>query len=206
MQERQASEPQTRFHLSSEPGRHTYEIIEVADRSYDFPNRNDAKKPHITLQHTVVDRPTAKIRSTAAATFCLNDSLISSRSSAQIEFTGQAPFGVAVRVRNTKRGHEEILETSGIKQKIWELDLPYTFREAGNYEIKIVSITDASGCAWEPPEADELSLHVDVVEPASVKAISSRADYCVGDTLDYLLQGRSIAILVEEQILIGIQY
>jgi nucleoporin POM152 len=48
---------------------------------------------------------------------------------------------------------------------------------------------DASGCGYAFEDAAVLSTPVDVVETARVVPISHDVDVCVGDTLDFLLQG-----------------
>ena len=125
-------------------------------------------------------------------TYCLHDSLTRKKNQAHIQLQGQAPFDIRLSIRNTRRGRPEIMEVSDIKQKKWQLDRPdYFFRETGSYEIKIISVADASGCDWEPPEDEDVVTHIDVVEPASIKAVDPKVDYCVGETLHYLLQGES---------------
>jgi nucleoporin POM152 len=72
------------------------------------------------------------------------------------------------------------------------LDLPdHVAEEIGRHEVSILKLEDASGCEWEVHEQDRLSTVVDVVESARIVAVNSVEDLCVGDRLDFLLQGKA---------------
>lgn len=71
------------------------------------------------------------------------------------------------------------------------LDLPYEAKDVGRHEIAITSFTDSSRCQWDQRQGDVLSTTVEVVESARIIPVNSVRDLCVGDTLDFLLQGKA---------------
>jgi nucleoporin POM152 len=71
------------------------------------------------------------------------------------------------------------------------MDLPIVVNEIGRYEVSIVSMSDISDCEQMIYETDRLSTTVEVVESARIVPVSQNKDLCVGDTLDFLLQGKA---------------
>jgi len=71
------------------------------------------------------------------------------------------------------------------------MDLPIVVNEIGRYEVSIVSMSDISDCEQIVYESDQLSTTVEVVESARIVSVSQNKDLCVGDTLDFLLQGKA---------------
>jgi len=71
------------------------------------------------------------------------------------------------------------------------MDLPIVVNEIGRYEVSIVSMSDISDCDQIVYESDQLSTTVEVVESARIVPVSQNKDLCVGDTLDFLLQGKA---------------
>lgn len=71
------------------------------------------------------------------------------------------------------------------------MELPQTVTEIGRYEISIVSIADVSDCEQIVHDTDRLVTTVEVVESARIVPVTQVQDLCVGDTLDFLLQGKA---------------
>lgn len=79
-----------------------------------------------------------------------------------------------------------------VEGKEWNLDLPnHVMDVVGRHEVMITSLKDQSGCDWSVRDDDSLSSTVEVVESARIVAVSHVEDLCVGDTLDFLLQGKA---------------
>ena len=61
------------------------------------------------------------------------------------------------------------------------------FGASGTWTLALDEVRDATGCAASL--ADQPALRLDVVETAGIAPASTRTDYCVGEQIDYVLQG-----------------
>lgn len=73
----------------------------------------------------------------------------------------------------------------------WTLDLPHAMKEIGRHEVSVTSLSDQSGCEWVIHDEDRLTTSLEVVESARIVAVNQVENLCVGDTLDFLLQGKA---------------
>jgi len=186
--------------LSTVPGQHEYKLLQVADANYGFQPNSEVKQAMYTIEQTILDRPTALLTNRGSLLYCLHDRFVKRKTNPQVEFIGQAPFSIRVEASNTKKAGKQVFEVDQISQAKWDLELPtFTFDSAGTYVFTILQISDATGCAWEPMVDSERSIRVAVVEPASIQSASPRSDYCVGDTLEYFLQGMVDVLLERNQ-------
>ena len=177
--------------LSNSLGTHRYDVLQVADGAYGFQSK-DPREAVFSVSQNVLARPSAAFQSSSTPNFCLDDTLAKKKNGPKITFDGQGPFSIQLEVRKSNRASGVIHNVQDIASKTWEVDIPgFTFTEIGSYLLRIVSITDASGCEWEPPIEDNLYMGMNVVEPASIRTIGEKSHYCVGDMLEYLLEGES---------------
>jgi len=195
IQDGQTSTGRATLPLSSVPGQHEYRLLQVADANYGFQPNFEVKQAVFTIEQTILDRPTALLTNRGSLVYCLYDRFDKRKTPPQVEFTGQAPFSIRVEASDTKKVGKRVFEVDQISQTKWDFELPaFTFDSAGTYVFTIVSISDATGCAWEPMMNSERSIRVAVVEPARIQSASPRSHYCVGDTLEYFLQGTSVVL------------
>ncbi|KZT54109.1 hypothetical protein CALCODRAFT_500232 [Calocera cornea HHB12733] len=174
--------------VSSPPGKHLYSIYGMKDTNYDI------RTPNLpSLEQEVLAKPSASFKSDARLPFCLHDSLIRRKGfpNAELALKGKAPFEVTLSIKNsdsTSRRTETILVTSNQ----WDVEFPaYTFDKIGPHAVRIESVKDANGCPEMPSESEQRSLFMDVAETAAILPMETRTDYCVGDTLQYQLEGTS---------------
>jgi nucleoporin POM152 len=171
------------LHLASEPGQHRYDMTQLKDSNYE--NNPIA----FSLDHVVHSRPSVSFTKTNTGPLCLDSPL---HTTAKITFKGKAPFQLNLAVRQPA-STKMTTHTLTIPKHEWTLDLPdVTLTEIGKYEITIMSISDDSGCLQDILDSDILSTTVEVVESARIVAVNPHLqDLCVGDTLDFLLQGKA---------------
>jgi nucleoporin POM152 len=169
------------LHLAAEPGTHRYDFMDLKDSNY-------ANIPvHIVVDHHVHSRPSVSFSKTNSRPICLDSHL---SGDAKVKLEGRAPFKLEVSVRRPASSKVETFSVD-VKGHEWVLDVPFIVKDVGRHEVTISSVKDASGCAWDIREADILSTTVEVVESARIVPVSSAKDLCVGDTLDFLLQGKA---------------
>lgn len=169
------------LHLNTEPGQHRYDFTELKDINY-------ANNPiQLSVQHDVYSRPSASFIKSNSKPLCLDQEL---KSDARIRLEGQAPFTINLAVRKPASSRVESHKVT-TNNKEWTLDLPLPVKEIGRYEISIVSMSDISDCEQIVHETDKLVTTVEVVESARIVPVSQTRDLCVGDNLDFLLQGKA---------------
>ncbi|KAK4690061.1 hypothetical protein P7C73_g21, partial [Tremellales sp. Uapishka_1] len=172
------------LHLGTEPGSHRYAISELGDGNY------PSSTSSLTIEHQVNQRPSASFVKQNSKTLCLDQVL---QSDAKIRSVGQPPFAVDLSIRKTATNN--ISRTTIVSEKSeWTLDLEkqgIAVNQVGKYEVAILAVRDESGCDFIVHEGDKLTTTIDVVETARIMAVDQNHDLCVGDTLDFILQGKA---------------
>lgn len=141
----------------------------------------------LTLEHDVFSRPSGSFVKHSSKALCLDSTI---KGDAKVRLEGKTPFTLDLAVR--KPGSNKVsTHIVTVDSHEWTLELPYTVTDIGRHEITIISINDASGCDQEIHDSDKLSTTIEVVESARIVAVSQVTDLCVGDTLDFLLQGKA---------------
>lgn len=169
------------LHLATEPGSHRYDLIELKDSNY-------PKNPvSLSIEHQVNSRPSVTFSKGNTKSICLDSHIVSD---AKIKLVGKAPFNLGLSVRRPGSSRLETYDIT-VKGHEWTLDLPYEARDVGRHEVAITSFRDSSRCEWDRRQGDVLSTIVEVVESARIVPVNSVKDLCVGDTLDFLLQGKA---------------
>lgn len=178
---------------TSRPGRLVYEVTSVGDARYSV--KDDHKEQqHPRWEQQVLARPAAYFKTAARLSYCLNDAFVP-RPEAHlgndgvIVFEGKAPFIVSFSIHNlaSSETRQEIKEFTSHE---WHLSFPeYTFSTVGSYLITINSVRDASSCEEVVDETTQRSIWVDVAETAMIVPYERRTDVCVGDLLQFQLEG-----------------
>ena len=169
------------LYLSPEPGHHRYDLLELKDSNYASTPISEA------IEHTVHSQPSGSFVRAVSHPLCLDGLL---KGDAKLRLQGKAPFNVDLLLR---RPGSNALQPFAITVDTneWTLDLPYEVKDVGRHEITVESISDASGCQQDVRDSDVLSTGVDVVESARIVPITQQYHLCVGDMLDFLLQGKA---------------
>lgn len=168
--------------LSPEPGTHYYRFTSVRDANY------DRTPVSFTLENTVHGRPSATFARTNTVSLCRDSPL---DTDAKVRLTGAAPFELTVGVRRPASA-EVVPHKIKVHGHEWSVSLPSeVLSDVGRWEVTLMSVSDSSGCDYVVADDDVLSTTVDVVETAKVVPVSHDDDLCVGDTLDFLLQGKA---------------
>ncbi|WRT65773.1 uncharacterized protein IL334_002722 [Kwoniella shivajii] len=170
------------LHLSNEPGNHRYDFLNLIDGNY--PNT----EVKISLEHEVHSRPSVSFIKQNTKPLCLDTPLIGD---AKLQLKGVAPFKVHLSIRKPASTSVKSY-TITTEEKDWTLDLSqHELSEIGRHEILITRIEDQSGCEQIINDSDELRTTIEVVESAKIVSVDNKVDLCVGDSLDFLLQGKA---------------
>ncbi|WWD16439.1 hypothetical protein CI109_100865 [Kwoniella shandongensis] len=170
------------LHLATEPGHHRYDFMTLADGNYP---QTDVS---IVLEHDVHSRPSVSFTKHNSRPICLDSPL---SSDAKIHLKGVAPFKLSLAVRKPASTSVTTHQVT-VNSHDWTLDLlEHEMKEIGRHEVMITRVEDQSGCEQVVNDEDELRTTVEVVESARIVAVDERRDLCVGDSLDFLLQGKA---------------
>lgn len=192
------------------PGWHTYILNTVGDAVYP-PSRLQefsTESPR-RLEQMVFPLPSAAFASTASKhnrpSLCVGDGLDRLQSLPVLKLQGQAPFTVMFEVVSTSSSSAAASGTaayrftrSGIKGNEYKLDLhkdEFAFTSKGLWSIRVVQVTDANKCQSalvqesRRPGQDDKAMTIEVAETADITAASTREDYCIGERVEFSLQG-----------------
>jgi nucleoporin POM152 len=176
---------------TGEPGKYRYVFDKLSDQRYTdpFPIKN------LQLEQMVHATPTVKFTSKSASkerTLCVGESLDSSdMDPIFMEFTGVAPFAVEIGIRFQTEVQGRVIIIDNIMTKKYQLSLHDELKDSGTYHINLLYVNDANGCASRVPPSDDKKISIKALEIATISPIDSCDDVCVGDTIDFSLQGVS---------------
>ncbi len=169
------------LHLATEPGHYRYDFLDLKDSNYPSTGVSFA------LEHDVYTRPSVRFMKHNTKSICLDQPLYGD---AKVQLIGKAPFILTFTIRKPAsiKLEEHHMQVDGHERT---LELPDIMTEVGRHEVTITSISDSSGCEQIINDSDRLTTTVEVVESARIVPATQQADLCVGDTLDFLLQGKA---------------
>ncbi|SPO29479.1 probable Nuclear pore membrane protein [Ustilago trichophora] len=190
------------------PGWHTYILNTVGDAVYS-PSRLQGfttESPR-RLEQMILPLPGASFASSSSRhgkpSLCVGDGLDRLSSLPTLKLQGQAPFTVTFEVVSASSASSSSgagayrFTRSGIKGHEYKLDLSkddFAFSSKGLWSIRVVQVTDANNCQSVPQlqsgkQQDDKALVIEVAETADIAAVSTREDYCIGEMVEFSLQG-----------------
>ena len=170
------------LHLATEPGSHRYDILRVGDSNY----AAAAIPEPIAVSHEINSRPSVSFGRQNTRKLCLDSALASD---AKVYFEGKAPFEIEIAIRRPASVKVDTYAVTASKNE-WTLDLPqHILKDIGRHEVTITRMADKTGCEWIVHDLDRLSTMVEAVESARIVPVTQAQDLCVGDTLEFELQG-----------------
>ncbi|WFD27155.1 hypothetical protein MNAN1_002151 [Malassezia nana] len=163
------------------PGWHTYEVVEVGDAYY-----ARGRAARAMLEHYVHVRPRGAFTSTQVVTACVGDDSVAWPS---LQLHGTPPFHVTVQLRPRQTQGAGNVSDVVLVTHTHTLTVPPALapRQPGAWELVVTRIEDAH-CVEAAPDA---VLRLEMIESAGVLPTTARSDYCVGERIDFVLQGTS---------------
>ncbi|KAG8857714.1 hypothetical protein FRB91_010951 [Serendipita sp. 411] len=176
-------------------GRISYDIVAIGDSRYPLDERKALRESQILKwEQQVLARPTAYFKTDTQLSYCLNDAFLP-RSEFELSqdglmiLEGKAPFFVDFSIQNMASS-EVRNETMKITSHEWQVKFPdYVFTTVGSYIVNINSVRDSSSCEEIVNETGRRQLWVEVAETAMIVPYERRSDVCVGDLLQFQLEG-----------------
>jgi nucleoporin POM152 len=166
----------------------------VGDSHYALNDQRTLSDSRLRWEQEVLARPKAYFKNYNRLSYCLNDVFIPradhfASQDGSVLFEGLPPFTVHFTIQNLASS-ETRKEVKEFRAHDWHLHFEnYIFSTVGSYLITIDSVTDASSCDEIIEEGTSRSLWVDVAETAMIVPFERRTDVCVGDLLQFQLEG-----------------
>ena len=175
-------------------GRVYYEIQAIGDASYPLNTRGHVipQSQRLHFEQEVLPLPAAYFKRPSRMSFCFNHRLVPRddySTDGTIVLSGTPPFVLDLSIKNmaSSEVHKETIETL---QQEWRLDIPnYVFQTVGPHLVTIDSIRDASNCLHADSGMGRRSQWIDVAETAVIVPFDRREDFCVGEALQFQLEG-----------------
>ncbi|KAI6047907.1 hypothetical protein EDC04DRAFT_2864066 [Pisolithus marmoratus] len=186
----------TRFQLhTSTPGRKYYEVKQIGDAAYPLHKHRHTLIPRserLLFEQEIIRKPSAKFKTDNRLSYCLND-VLSPKDLASPDGTilldGTPPFQLQLSIKNLAANKVRV-ETVEVNERVWRLNLPsYYFTSVGPYQITIDSVLDSSRCEQATADPLHRSIWIDVAETAAVIPLEKKKDFCVGDIIQFELEG-----------------
>ena len=183
---------------TKQPGRIYYEVSAIGDSAYPLEN-TDATEPipaskRLQFEQEVLARPSAQFKTETRLSYCLTDALVPRPNSdldnnGLIVLKGRAPFTLHLTIKNIAAS-EVRKEVVQVDDNEWKLNFPdYIFQTVGPHLVTIDQVRDLSGCDEMDDNLVKRSLWVDVAETAMIVPFDRREAFCVGDVLQFQLEG-----------------
>ncbi|CDZ97902.1 hypothetical protein [Phaffia rhodozyma] len=194
-----AIQPSTILHLETgSPGTYIYKFHKIGDANYVPLPKGISHPPgsnELTVEQVIYGRPNAVFESNSPISLCSN-AVLSPQANplnrGRVILYGKAPFELDLSIQSAKVAQPIIRRIKNIPSREWTLDIPdVVFDRVGAHIITIDAVRDSSGCEQDMIDPELAKLKVEVAETASVVPIGRSEDVCVGQTLDFLLQGSS---------------
>ncbi|CAG8583081.1 954_t:CDS:2, partial [Acaulospora colombiana] len=173
--------PTTRIRLMTEkPGRYIYNFSSIADDVYTDPNPIS-----LVLEQTVVAKPTAQFITSGVLYHCVGSDFTEPL---EIKLSGVAPFVLQFEITHESSNQIDTMKIENIYDAHYRFYPLNKFSMIGRYVISMVYIMDSQGCNSVIQDKSN-KLIVQVTDVASIERTFPLQIHCVGDLLDYSLQG-----------------
>ena len=176
-------------------GHRTYTLRDVGDAIYPSGGQllvdGQPTSSPLVLEHDVMPLPSVGFAPSSARTFCVGDRLEPTGSGdLTLKLEGAPPFAVELEVRRSDSAKPERLTFTDIRERLWPVRLPGSFEAPGTFELTVRHVRDANGCERRVERtAKEAMRRIEVAEIASIAPTQVQTDHCVGESLDFSLQG-----------------
>lgn len=208
-----AAQNRTSLQLDTEvQGRHVYELSQVGDAVYPFKALQAGDDTR--LEQIVHPLPFATFSPTGNhggrakhVSLCLGEALSNAdkdRAVPPISLSGKIPFTIEYAIKDNTGAIRTTLTKSDITTHTFHLQIhqsDFPFDKTGKWSVDLIRIVDGNGCERSLSNIERIdsnlstmhksTMEIEVVESANISPVGIREDYCVGETIDFVLQGSS---------------
>lgn len=184
---------------TSQPGQHQYHLSHVGDAAYPLPaprerSKNSPRYSGTILKQEVLPRPSVYFKSAGPASYCLNEALVPRQGhydDPTVVLVGKAPFKLTLSIKNIATSETRTAVVDVLTHE-WKVEVPtYSLQTVGPHQITIESFQDSSSCSPSPVDPEQRTFSIEVAETAAIVPFDRRLDWCVGDVLQFQLEGNA---------------
>ncbi|KAF9216989.1 hypothetical protein BGZ59_007009 [Podila verticillata] len=177
--------------ITDQPGTVFYHLETLSDSTY-----KDVKVLHekhvVVFRHVIRTPPKALIHeSTKKQQFCKNEAAgVTDKIAIKIE-DGAGPYTLAIEVRILDVPEKVYVhDVVPNKHGIYEWTLPAKFTDVGVYGVSVLRVSDSNGCSSSNDDKHS-SVEFEILDTPTITPLRSIRDACVGERIDFSLQGES---------------
>ncbi|KAG0242232.1 hypothetical protein B0O80DRAFT_500267 [Mortierella sp. GBAus27b] len=189
-------------HLSERSPHSTMRLPIMTDQagtvSYIFDTLSDATyqdveifhdKHAVVFKHIVRGPPTATLLNTAKQFYCKNEITGAKEKIAIRIEDGVGPYSLAIEIMRPNQAVAEKLYEHDVvpRNGIYEWTLPAKFTDMGLYKVSVIRVMDTNSCA----SGATSTVEFDILDTPSITPLRSITDACVGDTIEFSVQGEA---------------
>ncbi|KAK0539992.1 hypothetical protein OC835_000875 [Tilletia horrida] len=184
--------------LTTTPGWHIYELLDVGDAVYEpkaLANNARAK----VLEQFIHPLPAASLQPMKDVSFCVGDTLdghaSSTKSQPVVNLVGTPPFDFDFQITHESTGATKHFHRSSVGSHRFVIEMgadEFNFSHTGTWRLTLLKVVDGNGCETimeGERQGRGAAVLMEVAETASIAGVGDRDDYCVGESVDFLLQG-----------------
>ncbi|KAG0295167.1 hypothetical protein BGZ98_001505 [Dissophora globulifera] len=174
--------------MTEQAGTVSYHFETISDATYQNVEVRHEKQP-VVFKHVVRAPPTATLVNTAKQFYCKNEITgVKEKVAIKIQ-DGTGPYSLAIEImRPNQAVAEKLFEHDVVPRNgIYEWTLPAKFTDMGLYKVSVLRVTDVNGCSASATSTVEF----DILDTPSITPLRSITDACVGDKIEYSVQGEA---------------
>lgn len=169
-----------------QPGLVEYRFTELGDYNYDH---NGKHFTPVTIEQRVNPRPQAKFTNPGKTySYCTVES--DGEEVIPITLTGIPPFTVDYELKHhgSAKAEPRYFTTA---ETTHNLKVSHKNLQLGNSAVSIRKVTDARGCSRNLDLTSNPRVQISVHDAPTIRPLDNKADYCVGDRLNFALTGQA---------------
>ncbi|KAF8923388.1 hypothetical protein EDD21DRAFT_448724 [Dissophora ornata] len=173
--------------MTDQDGTVAYQFETLSDATYQNVEVRHEKQS-VVFQHVVRSPPSATLVSTAKQFYCKNEIIGAKKIAVRIQ-DGVGPYSLAIEIMRPNQAiAEKLFEHDVVPQNgVYEWTLPAKFTDMGMYKVSVLRVTDVNGCSAGAASTVEF----DILDTPSITPLRSITDACVGDKIEYSVQGEA---------------
>ncbi|KAG0258256.1 hypothetical protein BG011_003411 [Mortierella polycephala] len=179
--------------MTEQAGTISYQFETLSDATYKNIEVRHEKRI-VVFKHLVRSPPRATLINTEKQFYCKNEITGANEKIAIKIEDGVGPYTLAIEIMRPYQAVAEKLYAHDVvpRNGVYEWTLSARFTDMGLYKVSILRVTDINGCSAGGTSAVEF----DVLDTPSITPLRSITDTCVGDKLEYSIQGEAPPFMV----------
>ncbi|KAK0543720.1 hypothetical protein OC844_007560 [Tilletia horrida] len=173
--------------LTTTPGWHIYKLLDVGDALYE-PKALANNAWGKVLEQFIHPLPAASLQP-------MKDTRVLDKSQPVVNLVGTPPFDFDFQIAHMSTGATKQFYRSSVGSHRFVIEMgadEFNFSHTGTWRLTLLKVEDGNGCETimeGERQGRGAAVLMEVAETASTAGVGNRDDFCVGESVDFLLQG-----------------